>query len=155
MNNTIGYSHLNNNYNNVNNKIVENEKIKSHNNLVQSTNIQEQNSDSIQISNNNKTIINFQKAKDAYKETLSLPEFKIDFNGCTDMSAAFTDMQFFMAQEGINSTFSSPECSFMNFADNLIEFSQKFNSEHPGFLPSNFMDFCQKYKENLTKYGCE
>ena len=96
-------------------------------------------SDSIEITQKDQKVINAKKAKDAFFET------------CSDMSSYYCIVLFQMKQRGIDT--SSFSLGSSSFVDVVKEFAKKVDMEGPGAFPSNFLGFCDAYKQKLIQCG--
>lgn len=115
------------------------------------------NNNLIQISEKNENLINAKQAKAALDYTLN--EFSYDETKRCEMMADLNAANFLMECD-MNKTPLSTNCleqsfSFTDYADNLVKYAEKLQKTSPGFFPSNFVDFCKKYQENLKNFGCK
>ncbi|HBJ2614770.1 TPA: hypothetical protein LA742_003271 [Clostridium botulinum] len=153
-------------YTNVNNKnfdISKNqniEKVKINKDLDRTTNKNIKFNDIVKINEKNENIINTKKAWDSFKDTCS------DFGyvgenlmgGGADMSYYYGIAADLMEKQGITVPyfcFDGESNDFLPFIDKLKDFAKELNKTNPGFLPSQFLDFCDAFKEKLTQYGCK
>lgn len=109
----------------------------------------------VQISEKNQNLINVKKAKSALDYTLE--DFSEDEK--SQMIIALAALNFFMKHEMNDKTPLSTNCveepfSFTDYANDLVKCAEKLQKTRPRFLPSNFVDFCKKYQENLKNFGC-
>jgi hypothetical protein len=114
-------------------------------------------SDSIEITEQNKNIINTQKAHDAFKDTCSDYGFIATSNGSCDMSLWYCMSVALMKDEGISVPSFSPNdtnnTSFLATIDQIKDFAKNIPSSYN--LPDNFLDFCDSFKDKLIQYGCK
>ncbi|GAA0717138.1 hypothetical protein GCM10008905_02440 [Clostridium malenominatum] len=78
---------------------------------------------------------------------------------------AYADMSYYyvmaatqMRNRGISVpyfTLDGKNNDFLPFVDKLKDFAKELNMTNPGFLPNQFLDFCDAFKEKLIQYGCE
>ncbi|GAA0717131.1 hypothetical protein GCM10008905_02420 [Clostridium malenominatum] len=154
-------------YNNINNQSVninqsqafEKAKLNKENELSKNITEEVKKNDSITISEQNENIINTKKAHDAFKDTCS------DFGYTETSLGAYADMSLYyaiavdqMRSRGISVpyfTLDGKNNDFLPFVDKLKDFAKELNMSNPGFLPSQFLDFCDAFKEKLIQYGCE
>jgi hypothetical protein len=144
-----GINNINGN-NSLNTNIIDSSQYNNSTNNISSANDVENQSDKIELSNEN--AINVVKAKDVFSETLS--DFKSrKFGYYGDMTGPLTLMDAVMQAEGKSSIdFSSnSNMSFVNYVDDLTETAK----EHSDLVPSNFLDFCSELKSNLEKAHCK
>lgn len=108
-------------------------------------------SDTIEINENNKDIINGKKAQDAYADTLvAFTDKRYPCgSGTQDITGVLATIASFAQSEGI---VFSPSSSLLNHLDDLAEFGKKFSLIKPNLVPSDFFTFCEEYKNNLIKY---
>lgn len=109
----------------------------------------------VQISEKNQNLINVKKAKSALD--YSLKDFSEDEK--SQMIIALSTVNFIIEHETNDKTPLSTNCleqpfSFIDYASELVKYAEKLQKTSPGFLPSNFVDFCKKYQENLKNFGC-
>lgn len=109
----------------------------------------------VQINEKNENLINVKKAKSALDYTLK--DFSEDEK--SQMIIALDAVNFFMEHETNDKTPLSTNCleqsfSFTDYASELVKCAEKLQKTSPGFLPSNFVDFCKKYQGNLKNFGC-
>jgi len=161
MDNTIQNNLLNNNYNSYSNNI--NSLNKNKTSLVP-TDIDKSkdttnNLDTITISEKNETIINSKKAQDALSETVS--NFKGKLYPCgsgqMDITGVLAYITTFAQGQGVETPLDlnfNMATSYKSYIDNLSNFAEKLSLTRPDLVPSDFMDFCVQYKDNLTKNGC-
>ncbi|WP_434297164.1 hypothetical protein [Clostridium sporogenes] len=152
------YSNINNkNFNISKNQIVEKTKIDKELNKSNNENIKS--NDTIDINQKNENIINIKKAWDAFKDTCSDTGYiKNDLGIDTDMSLYYCTVLDLMEKQGIPVPYFCPDGEsndFLPFIDKLKDFAKELNKTDPGFLPNNFLDFCDAFKEKLTQYGCK
>ncbi|OPJ63388.1 hypothetical protein [Clostridium oryzae] len=112
------------------------------------------NTDSIQISETNENLINTKKSKDALDYTLK----DYSDNEKSQMVIALSTLNYYMECHGEETPLST-NClehsfSFTNYANKLVEYTKQVQETSPGFLPSNFLDFCEEYQKNLKNLGC-
>lgn len=119
--------------------------------------------DSVQINQKNENIINTKKAYDAFNETCDqIGEVEWDGYEQANMSLYFNTIRIDMRDRGISvPDFTldgkNPENSnYVGFVDKIKDFANSLlKNNEIGDLPSNFFEFCDKYKENLIKNGCK
>ncbi len=154
-NNLNNITLLNNNSSNITlakNKQITNEKSNNNNtNAVNKT-------DSIEITEKDENKINKQKASDAFRESLS--EFDKD---AAKNGVEFIMVKFMMESKGIDvPTFDINDkentTKFLPFIDKMKDFFKKENITDRNGAPidkTEFLDFCDVYKEKLIKYDCK
>ncbi|KEI93780.1 hypothetical protein [Clostridium botulinum] len=153
------YSNINNQTLNISkNQTLEKTKINKESDKTNDKNIKC--NDTITINENNGNIINTKKAWDSFKDTCS------DFGyvgenlmgGGVDMSYYYGIAVDLMKDQGIPVSYfclDGESNDFLPFIDKLKDFAKELNKTNPGFLPSQFLDFCDAFKEKLTQYGCK
>jgi hypothetical protein len=157
-----------NTYNNIANLNIKNESITNTNDLKLTTKNQtdeteNKSSDTIQIDQKNKTIINTKKAYDALQETCK--EFgTVECGGdiCGTMQFYVNNIITFMKDEGmsvpdfnVNSN-NINNNDFLGFIKNMKEFTKKTmeDKNSVNIAPDNFFDFCDVWEEKLIQNGC-
>ncbi|HDK7157171.1 TPA: hypothetical protein PTV43_002317 [Clostridium botulinum] len=116
--------------------------------------------DTIVINGKNENIINKKKALDSFKDTCSDFGYvgKNLMGGGVDMSYYYGIAADLMEKQGITVPYfclDGESNDFLPFIDKLKDFAKELNKTNPGFLPSQFLDFCDAFKEKLTQYGCK
>ena len=152
------YSNINNeNFNISKNQILEKTKLTKE--LDKNTNENIKHNDTIEINEKNENIINTKKAWDAFKDTTSDFGYFTNNNGFSvNMSVSYCIVVALMREEGIPIPYfalDGDNNNFLPFIDKLKDFAKDLNKTDPGFLPSQFLDFCDAFKEKLTQYGCK
>lgn len=141
-----------------NSNVINQPEKNSNEQLKSSSNI-----DNIEIKETNENVINKKKAYDALRDTCD-EIGPTTWNGYTsaDMITNFLIMADIMKTQGIPTpnfviNGNDVECSdFVGFVDKLKNFANSaLQNNEITSLPTNFMEFCDKYKENLIKYGCK
>lgn len=152
------YTNINNkNFNVSKNQILEKTKItkKPDKNINENIKL----NDTIKINEKNENIINTKKAHDAFKDTCEDCGYvKNSLGNDVDMSYYYGIVVDLMESEGIavpNFILDGESNDFLPFIDKLKDFAKDLNKTDPGFLPSQFLDFCDAFKEKLTQYGCK
>ncbi|WP_367664683.1 hypothetical protein [Clostridium sp.] len=114
--------------------------------------------DIIEISEKNESIINAKKAKDALNDTLS--EFSGKLYPCgsgfQDITGVLIDLKSMAEADGINMPLSqnfNTDGSFISYVDELMNFAKNLSKTRSDLVPSDFLTFCEKFKENLIKYN--
>ncbi|MBX4271988.1 hypothetical protein [Clostridium estertheticum] len=156
MNNIEAYNIANLNIKNI--SIVSNTKIISE---KQDSKVEAASSDTIQINQKNKNIINTKKAYDAFKETCDevgpvtcggyfAENMSLDFNTMADIMKehGLFVPDFILNGDNINNN------NFLGFIDKLKDFTKDFSKENINLVPDNFYDFCDLFKEKLIQNGC-
>lgn len=67
------------------------------------------------------------------------------------MSSYYCMILDMMKRQGIDT--SSFSLGSSSFVDAVKEFEKKVDIEKPGVFPSNFLDFCDAYKQKLIQCG--
>ncbi|MBE1305484.1 hypothetical protein G4W71_15880 [Clostridium botulinum] len=152
------YSNINNqNFNISKNQTLEKVNIDKELNKTNDANMKC--NDTINISQKNENVINTKKAWDAFKDTCSdIGYIKNDLGIDTDMSPYYCIALDLMEKQGIpvpSFCLDGESNDFSPFIDKLKDFAKELNKTNPGFLPSQFLDFCDAFKEKLTQYGCK
>jgi len=119
--------------------------------------------DSVQINQKNENIINTKKAYDVFNETCEqIDEVEWDGYEQANMSLNFNTIRIDMRDRGMSVpdfTFEgkNPENSnCVGFVDKIQDFANSLvKNNEIGDIPSDFFEFCDKYKENLIKNGCK
>ncbi|KEJ03934.1 hypothetical protein [Clostridium botulinum] len=115
--------------------------------------------DTININQKNENVINTKKAWDAFKDTCSdIGYIKNDLAIDTDMSPYYCIALDLMEKQGIPAPsfcLDGESNNFLPFIDKLKDFAKELNKTNPGFLPSQFLDFCDAFKEKLAQYECK
>ena len=138
--------------------IVTNETDKNTNNSLKTNN-----TDSIEIKETNEAIINKKKAYDAFQDACKeIGPTSWGGYDSADMSTYFVIMVDIMKTNGIQApnfalNRDNIECpNFIDFVDKVKEFAtSSLQNKTFDSLPTNFIEFCDKYKENLINYGCK
>ncbi|ACA56054.1 hypothetical protein FDC45_19700 [Clostridium botulinum] len=152
------YGNVNNQNSNISkNQTLQKSKINEKLNKTNDENIKF--NDTINISEKNENIINTKKAWDAFKDTCSdIGYIKNDLTIDTDMSPYYCIALDLMEKQGIpvpSFCLDGESNNFLPFIDKLKDFAKELNKTNPGFLPSQFLDFCDAFKEKLPQYGCK
>lgn len=148
---------LNNNSNNI--ILVNNKQITNENSNNNNTNTAVNKTDSIEITEKDENKINKQKASDAFRESLS----DFDKDAAAKNGVQFIMVKFMMESKGIDvPTFDINDkentTKFLPFIDKMKDFFKKENITDRNGAPidkTQFLDFCDVYKEKLIKYDCK
>ncbi|MEW8955159.1 hypothetical protein [Clostridium sp.] len=160
MNNTIQYNKIGNHV--ANGNIIKSIEKVHPINIINGSNVTEESNktDTIDIHEKNENAINAKKAKDALKDTLS--EFSGKLypcgSGLQDITGVLIDLKSMAETEGITIPLGenfNTGSSFINYVDELMNFAKNLSKTRSDLVPSDFLTFCEKFKENLIKYNCK
>ena len=150
--------------NNIANLNIKNKSVVSSTKIIpekHDSKVEEASSDTIQINQKNKNIINTKKAYDAFKETCDEvgpvtsggyfgENMSLHFNTMVDMmndDGLFVP-DFILNGDNINNN------NFLGFIDKMKDFTKNLSKEIINIVPDNFYDFCDLFKEKLIQNGC-
>ena len=150
---------INSNYNvNYFSNSVNNINSADNNNVSLNENPKETNNkDSIEISQNNENIINKKKALDAFNDTIGKNNYAAYYYSmlADSMKDFGYNVPDFTSDGSNNSKFLPFIDNMKSFVNDLFSGKIPFSQYGAAPLTTDFLDFCDSFKERLIQYDCK